>query len=72
MMIFSSLTLTKNGIVSAEAEGHASEVVRAFHDVCSLLLSQKGPWRITEVNGVIDDGSVLDSEMKWSLTAKLK
>jgi hypothetical protein len=71
-MIFLSLILTENGVVTAKAEGHASDVVKAFHEVCGLLLTTRGPWRIVEVAGVIDDGSERDSEMTWNLTAKSK
>lgn len=70
-MIFQSLTL-KDGTITATATGHPSEVVTAFHAVCQILLSSRGPWRITEVNGSCPDEFTLDSEMGWGLIAKSK
>jgi hypothetical protein len=71
-MIFYSLILTENGVITAKAEGHADEVVKVFREVSSLLLSPKGPWRMTEVKGTISDGAEMDSEMEWTLSAKSK
>lgn len=71
-MIFHMLLLTDDGKVSAQAQGHANDVVTAFHSVCSLLLSERGPWRITEVKGSCPDDTDLDSNMEWTLAAKLK
>jgi hypothetical protein len=67
-----SLVMTTDGWVKAKAEGHATEVVRAFRDVCELLLSSRGPWRMTKIVGVSEDSDNLDSEMCWDLEAKNK
>jgi hypothetical protein len=72
MMVFHELELSKDGIVKAEAEGHATEVLEAFRSVCQILLGNMGPWKISYVNGECLDGEVLDSEMKWKLIAKTK
>lgn len=71
-MIFHSLALNNEGMVTASAEGHANEVVEDFHSVCSLLLAARGPWRITQVVGACEEGTELDSEMQWTLIAKVK
>lgn len=71
-MIFHSLSLTRDGFVIAHAEGHPTEVVTAFRNVAATLLSGTGRWRITEVLGTLNDSKKLDSEMEWTLTAKLK
>lgn len=71
-MIFNSLTLAPTGTLSARAEGHPTEVVSAFHSAATLLLSERGPWRITKVEGRCEDGENLDSKMEWILEAKLK
>lgn len=71
-MIFQDLTLTPNGEIQAVMEGHAHEVMEKFHEVCSLLLSNIGPWRFTEIHGECPDEEELDSKMIWTLTAKLK
>lgn len=71
-MVFHSLTLTDEGVISAVAEGHPTDVVAAFHDVCEVLLTRRGAWRITDVKGSCGDNERLDSKMEWSLIAKLK
>lgn len=67
-----SLVMTSDGWVKAKAEGHATDVVRAFRDVCELLLSSRGPWRMTKIVGVSGDDDNLDSDMSWDLEAKNK
>jgi len=71
-MIFQDLTLLETGELQAVAEGHPTDVVEAFHSVCSALLSGKGAWRMTEIHGVCSDEETLDSKMVWTLHAKLK
>jgi hypothetical protein len=71
-MIFRGLELDKDGVVTAQAEGHATDVLIAFREVCQLLLGEQGPWKIMYVNGECLEGNVLDSEMKWKLMAKTK
>lgn len=71
-MIFLSLIFSTNGNVTAEAVGHPTDVVENFRKVASLLLSERGPWRITKVGGKCDDLENLDSDMHWWLEAKLK
>jgi len=70
-MIFRNLTFSE-GQVEANAEGHPTEVLEAFHSICVNLLSGKGAWRITEVSGECKDEEPLDSKMEWVLIAKLK
>lgn len=71
-MIFITLNLSEDGIVTGKAKGHPSEVISAFHSVASLLLSSRDPWRITDVTGSCPEDGRLDSDMDWVLTAKLK
>lgn len=71
-MIFHSLRLTDEGEVSAIAEGHATQVLQTFHTICSLLLVDRGPWRISNVHGEMKNEAHLDSEMWWELVAKTK
>jgi hypothetical protein len=61
-----------NGRVTAFAQGHASEVISAFHSISSILLSGLGPWRIEYVEGTIDSDSPLDSNMTWELISRVK
>lgn len=70
--MFTSMVLLPEGKVVATAKGHPDEVVRAFREVCQLVLGGSGPWRITKVLGECSDGVVLDSEMEWTLEAKRK
>lgn len=71
-MVFNSLIMTENGVVTAKAEGHGTDVLRVFHAVCVLLLGARGPWRIVEVNGWCPEDMQLDSDMQWKLTAQTK
>lgn len=71
-MIFGVLTLSEDGVVEATAKGHANEVVAKFHEVATILLSSRGPWRMTEIYGVIPPDTQLDSDMSWKLVAKSK
>lgn len=71
-MIFETLELNANGTVTATAQGHPTEVMDAFHSIAAQLLGSRGPWRITEVSGVVGDGQPRESEMTWTLKAKLK
>ncbi len=71
-MLFQNLTMDDEGRVEANAQGHPTEVVEAFHAICTKLLSDRGAWRITEVNGICKDEEGLDSDMQWVLVAKLK
>jgi hypothetical protein len=72
-MVFLSLHLDEDiGEVKAKAQGHADEVISAFHSLASLILSSRGAWRITHVYGEIYDTTPLDSDMEWILVAKLK
>lgn len=70
--MFSSLILTENGTITAKAQGHPTDVIKDFHSVCSLLLGHRGAWRITDVDGICPDEEFFDSEMNWTLVAKLK
>lgn len=72
MAIFRKLNLTEAGEVYAHVEGHATEVLGDFHDVCRILLTSQGPWRMTEVKGTIAEDAEKDSEMIWVLVAKTK
>jgi hypothetical protein len=72
MMKFESFIMTENGVVTAKAVGHATEVVLAFRDTCELLLTSRGPWRMTRIEGLADDEDQLDSNMSWQLEAKTK
>lgn len=71
-MIFHEVNLTEDGRLTASAEGHPTDVVRAFRDLAMLILGSRGPWRITDVVGTCSYASHLDSSMKWNLRAALK
>jgi hypothetical protein len=71
-MIFRTVSLTDDGTVIAQAEGHATDVINRFRDVAELLLTTRGPWRITEVKGTCDERTEWDSDMVWILIAKSK
>lgn len=71
-MIFGILALSNNGEVTANAKGHPTEVIAAFRSVCEILLSSRGPWRITDVIGTCPSDDILDSDMRWTLIAKSK
>lgn len=71
-MIFGKLTLSKDGVVTADAKGHPTDVIAAFREVAALLLSSRGPWQITDVTGTVPDEAELDSDMRWVLIAKSK
>lgn len=72
MIKFHSLIMTENGVITAKAEGHATEVVRAFRDVCDILLATRGAWRMTRIEGLSSDDDQYDSDMSWQLEAKNK
>jgi hypothetical protein len=72
MMKFESLIMTENGVITAKAVGHPTEVVSSFRDACELLLASRGPWRITRIEGLAADDDHLDSDMSWQLEAKTK
>lgn len=71
-MIFGDLKLSKDGVVTASAKGHPSDVHTEFHKVCQLLLGSRGAWRVTDVTGTCPDETELDSDMRWVLIAKSK
>lgn len=71
-MIFHSVIMTETGKLTAKAVGHPTEVIKEFHTLASLLLSSRGPWRITQVEGVCDEDTPHDSNMGWQLEADLK
>lgn len=71
-MIFCKLELSEDGQVTASAKGHGTEVLKAFHEVCTLLLGSRGAWRITDVTGACPDEAELDSDMRWMLIAAAK
>lgn len=71
-MIFCILDLSKDGVVTATAKGHATDVVNRFRDVAELLLGSRGAWRITNVVGTCPENDRLDSDMEWVLIAKSK
>lgn len=70
--MFDTFLLNRSGVITATAKGHATDVLREFHCACAAVLSNRGPWRIIKVEGKISDSATLDSEMTWSLKAKLK
>lgn len=70
--MFKFLNLSEDGVVSAKATGHPTDVLAEFHGVCTLLLGGRGAWRITEVGGTCSDEMFHDSEMEWILLAKVK
>lgn len=72
MMQFKVLTLHQEGLVQATATGHPTDVIEAFRKVCELLLSGKGAWRITKVEGNCSPDEPLDSSMEWNLLAVTK
>jgi len=67
------LSLTfEDGLVEAKAEGHPTDVINEFHEMCSVLLSPYGPWRISQVHGTFRENTDLDSKMRWQLTGMTK
>lgn len=71
-MYFVDLALSDDGTLTAKAKGHPTEVMDTFHAVCVMLLSSRGAWRITSVNGMAPRSIALDSDMLWYLVAKSK
>ena len=71
-MVFVSLIMTENGVITAKAIGHPTDVAGAFREACQMLLFTRGPWRITEMTGKCSDDETLDSEMIWTMEARTK
>ncbi len=71
-MYFVDLTLSDDGKVVAKAKGHPTQVMNEFHEVSRILLSSRGAWRITKVEGFSPPEQELDSDMRWYLEAEAK
>lgn len=71
-MIFCELKLSEDGTVTAVAKGHPTQVVEKFQAVASLLLSSRGAWRITYMEGQAPPDMDLYSDMRWNLVATAK
>lgn len=71
-MYFVTLELSNDGVVTATAKGHPTDVMIQFHEVSRLLLHSRGAWRITKVEGKAPPEVNLDSDMKWKLVATAK
>jgi hypothetical protein len=59
-------------VITAIAQGHGDEVIRAFREAASIVFTRQGPWRITQVHGLCFPEMRLDSDMEWSLRAERK
>lgn len=70
--MFDTILLNRSNVLTATAKGHGTDVLDDFRRLCQLVFESKGAWRIEKVEGKISDKEELDSEMSWSLRAKLK
>jgi hypothetical protein len=70
--VFDTILLNRSNVLTATAKGHGTDVLDEFRMLCQLVFARKGAWRIEKVEGKISDKTELDSDMTWSLRAKLK
>jgi hypothetical protein len=73
-MIISSVSFSyEDQILTITAIGHGTEVIPCAHRIAAEILSNGyGAWRISSVDGFIEENTRLDSDMKWTITAVVK